>query len=143
MIDPGCAHYVHAGPGFRRQDPLRSIGIERSCAGNCLNQWTNTNKAALALKTLEFMVVPDMFITPTARYADIVLPVASHLEKTDLNRPWPSGPYYEHTNRAVAPLYECKTDFEIACEHHPDLVGHNPSEAIVKFYLRRSWLRWY
>jgi len=90
-------------------------------SSDCLNQWGNTNKAVQALKSLEFLVVPELFITPTAKFADILLPVSSHLERTDLARPFPSGPYYCHLNRAIEPMYECKTDLEIARELAPRL----------------------
>lgn len=81
--------------------------------GNPLNQRGNSNKGARALKSLEFVVVQDLFMTPTARHADIVLPVSSFAEKNDLTRPWPSGPYFTFMNKAIEPLGECKTDWEI------------------------------
>ena len=113
------------------------IKLAWMAASNCLNQWTNTNKAAQALKTLEFMVVPEIFITPTAKFADILLPVPSHLERTDLNRPWPSGPYYNHLNRAIDPLYESKTDFEIAIELAPRLGIHDFNDKTEDEWLRQ------
>jgi DmsA/YnfE family anaerobic dimethyl sulfoxide reductase A subunit len=81
--------------------------------GNIMTQRGNTNKGDRALKSLEFIVGQDLFLTPTMRYADIVLPVASFAEKNDLTRPWPSGPYLTYANRAIEPLGECKTDWEI------------------------------
>jgi len=81
--------------------------------GNALNQRGNTNKGVKALKGLEFMVVQDIFITPTARYADIILPVKTFAEKNDLTRPWPSGPYFTYSNQSIEPLGECKSDWEI------------------------------
>ena len=81
--------------------------------GNLLNQRGNANKGARAFKGLEFMVVQDLFITPTARYADIVLPVSSFAEKNDLTRPWPSGTYFTFMNKVIEPMGECKTDWEI------------------------------
>nr|MBC8477468.1 molybdopterin-dependent oxidoreductase [Dehalococcoidia bacterium] len=81
--------------------------------GNPLNQRGNANKGVRALKGLGFLVVQDIFLTPTARYADIVLPVQSFAEKNDLTRPWPSGPYFTYANKAIEPLGECKTDWEI------------------------------
>jgi len=82
-------------------------------AGNLLNQRGNSNKGARALKSLQFMVSQDVFITPTARYADIVLPAAGFAEKSDLTRPWPSGPYFIFSNQAIKRMGECKTDWEI------------------------------
>jgi len=83
--------------------------------GNVLNQRGNVNKGVKALKSLEFIVAQDLFLTPTARYADVVLPVNSFAEKNDLTRPWPSGPYLCFSNQAIEPVGECKTDWEIGC----------------------------
>jgi len=83
---------------------------------NFLNQLGNTNKSARALRALEFLIVSELFMTPTARFADILLPVTHAAERNDLTRPWPSGPYYTFVNKAVEPLGECKSDLEIACE---------------------------
>lgn len=84
-------------------------------SGNILNQHANINKSVRALKSLEFIIAQDLFITPTARYADILLPVSSFAETNDLTRPWPSGPYLTFSNKAIEPLGECKSDWEIAC----------------------------
>ena len=83
---------------------------------NFLNQLGNTNKSAEALKKLNYMVVSDLWLTPTARYADIVLPVTSAAERNDLLRPWPSGPYFTYMNQAIEPIGECKSDLRIAEE---------------------------
>ncbi len=83
---------------------------------NFLNQLANTNKSARALSQVEFTVVNELFMTPTARYADILLPASHVTERNDLTRPWPSGPYYTHVNKAVDPPGECKSDFEMICE---------------------------
>jgi anaerobic dimethyl sulfoxide reductase subunit A len=83
---------------------------------NLMNQRGNTNKAARALESLEFVVVNELFLTATARYADILLPVTSAAERSDLVRPWPSGDYYPYINQALEPMYECKSDLVIATE---------------------------
>jgi anaerobic dimethyl sulfoxide reductase subunit A len=87
-----------------------------SMCNNFLNQTGNSNKAAEALKKLEFFVVNELFMTAQARYADLLLPVTSSAERADLTRPWPSGPYFTFVNRALQPLGECKSDFDIAKE---------------------------
>jgi len=84
--------------------------------GNPLNQFGNANKAAHALKSLEFFVVSELFMTPTAKFADILLPVTSAAERNDLTRPWPSGPYFTCMNKAIEPVGECKSDLDIAGE---------------------------
>lgn len=40
-----------------------------------------------ALKKLDFVVAVDLFMTPTAQLADVVLPAASFLEKDSI-RSW-------------------------------------------------------
>ena len=84
-----------------------------SMCNNYLNQTGNSNKAAKALQKLEFLCVNELFMTPQARYSDLLLPVTSAAERSDLTRPWPSGPYFTFINRALNPLGECKSDFEI------------------------------
>jgi len=87
---------------------------------NFVTQCTN-NKRILSevIPNLELIVVADMFMTTTAEYADIVLPVCSFLEFTDLvNGP---HPYIQLQQRAVSPLYEAKSDVQILRELAPRL----------------------
>jgi len=87
-----------------------------SMCNNYLNQTGNSNKGARALQKLEFLAVNELFMTAQARYADLLLPVTSAAERSDLTRPWPSGPYFTFMNRALEPLGECKSDLIIAAE---------------------------
>jgi anaerobic dimethyl sulfoxide reductase subunit A len=107
-----------------------------SMCNNYLNQTGNSNKAARALKQLPFLAVNELFMTPQARYADLLLPVTSAAERSDLTRPWPSGPYYTFMNRALEPLGECKSDLDIVT-HLAERLGirdFNP-------YSEDEWLR--
>ncbi len=52
--------------------------------GNPLLTGPNANKMEKALKKLDFVVVMDFFMTPTAELADIVLPAATFFERADL-----------------------------------------------------------
>ncbi len=82
-----------------------------------LNQIGNANLSRKAMQREDlFTVVPEIWMTPTAQYADIVLPVTSFAARSDLTRPWPSGPYFGHMNKAIEPLGECKDDIRIAEE---------------------------
>lgn len=98
---------------------------------NFLNQLGNTNKSAEALKKLDYMVSAEIFLTPTARYADIILPVTTIAEKSDITRPWPSGPYFIFNNQAIEPLGECKSDIRIA-EELADKLGVEDFEKYPK-----------
>ncbi len=88
-------------------------------ASNCLNQYPNSNRGAQALKSLEFVVVHEQFMTATARHADIVLPVNTFMERTDIAPPWLGSPYYIYLNKAIDSLYESKSDLEICRELAP------------------------
>jgi len=81
--------------------------------GNGLNQLPDTNKGVEALKKLEFVVVHDQFMTPTARFADILLPTCTWCERNDIRLPWMFGHYALFANKAIEPLYESKSDFDI------------------------------
>lgn len=70
----------------------------------------NLSEAESGLKDLEFLVVQDIFLTETAKMADVVLPAASFAEKTGT---------VTNTERRVQMINQalkpdgCKTDFEI------------------------------
>ncbi len=65
-----------------------------------------------ALKKLDFVAVVDLFMTPTAQMADIVLPSASFLEKEGIRSWWIP---LQTINKAID-VPECKSDVEINFE---------------------------
>ena len=79
---------------------------------NPVNQLPNTRKWHEALEKLEFMLVFEQFMTATARYADVVLPTCTILERNDLIA---SGatPYYGFLKKVIEPIGECKSQLEI------------------------------
>ena len=62
--------------------PLKALYVAGS---NPMVTFPNTKKVKKALENLEFLVVMDIFMTPTAELADLVLPAATFLERTDIN----------------------------------------------------------
>ena len=80
---------------------------------NFLNQCANSGKIAEKIfPKLDLIVDTELFMTPTARYADILLPVCSYLEFSDLI-PHPY-PYVQLQQKVIEPLYESKSDVDIA-----------------------------
>lgn len=80
---------------------------------NFLNQCVDCNKIVREIfPKLDFIVAAELFMTPTARYADILLPACSYLEFSDLI-PFPY-PYVQLQHKVIEPLYESKSDVDIA-----------------------------
>jgi len=74
----------------------------------------NSNHVKKALENLEFLVVQDLFMTETAKFADVVLPAACYAEKdgtfTNTER------RVQRVRKAVEAPGECRADWEIICE---------------------------
>ncbi len=79
---------------------------------NYVNQYGNSNKIARALQSLEFVVTQEQLMSATARYADVILPASTFLERNDVNT-GAVAPFYGYQNQAVAPAGESKSHFEI------------------------------
>ena len=74
----------------------------------------NLNHAKQSFENLDFLVVQDIFLTETAKMADVVLPSASFAEKegtfTNTERK------VQRVRKAVAPPGEAREDWEIICD---------------------------
>jgi anaerobic dimethyl sulfoxide reductase subunit A len=93
------------------------IKMVYSACGDLANQAPNVNKITAGLEGLEFMVVHDHFLTPTARYADIVLPATTFWERNDIHTPWSgAGHYVIFMRQAIEPMYECRNDVDICAD---------------------------
>jgi len=80
---------------------------------NFLNQCAHSTKIANEIfPKLDFIVAAELFMTPTARYADMLLPACSYLEFSDLI-PFPY-PYVQLQQKVIEPLYESRSDVDIA-----------------------------
>jgi len=80
---------------------------------NPVDQLPYAKKWVEALNKLEFMVVQEQFMTSTARFADIIFPVSTFLEKNDIIA---SGatPFYGYLKKVIEPMPETKSQLEIA-----------------------------
>ena len=68
---------------------------------------------AQAMKELDFIALVDLFDTETLKYADIVLPTCSSVERSEL-RFYGNGTFIV-TEPAIEPLYDSKSDVDIMC----------------------------
>ena len=79
---------------------------------NPLLTYPDARKVYRALKGLDFLVVTDLFMTPTAALADIVLPVATYLECDSIV----TAPYslaVTSVQQTVTKIPECRSDYQI------------------------------
>jgi anaerobic selenocysteine-containing dehydrogenase len=72
----------------------------------------NAKEVYRALAKVEFMVVSDFFMTPTAELADIVLPAATWLEMDYIGDFWKRHGYLL-PRRKVVQIGECRSDHEM------------------------------
>ena len=90
------------------------IKLVYSVGGDLFNQAPNVNKMVRSLDGVEFLVVQDHFLTPTAQYADIVLPATTFWERNDVHTPWAgAGHYAIFMKQAIEPMGECRNDIDI------------------------------
>jgi len=87
---------------------------------NLLLSQPGASVARAALSRLDFLVYADLFLTPTAALADVVLPVSSAWEREGLRvgfGPTQQGEgHVQLRRRVIEPLGEARSDTEIVCE---------------------------
>ena len=82
--------------------------------GNYITQGSDTKKAIRAFNRTEFNVCHDRFLTPTAKYCDVVLPATTFLERNDIVSP-NSGNYLLFSNKVSEPIGGSRNDYDIFC----------------------------
>jgi len=95
-----------------RPYPIRAIYL---CATNPMVATENTKMVYEALKRLDFLAVAELYMTPTAELADIVLPAASWLEKDELQEVQAEWGILAR-QKVIEPLGERWSDLKILLE---------------------------
>jgi anaerobic selenocysteine-containing dehydrogenase len=126
--------------------PVKALIVVGS---NVVTTYPNTARIVEALQKLELLVVHDTFMTPTAAYADIVLPAAANLERDEprlhLHIKGPHAMFMDTVSRKLAAVGERKSDWEFMIglgrslghgEHFPSL------EALADDALRPMGVTW-
>jgi anaerobic selenocysteine-containing dehydrogenase len=100
--------------------PIRATIVS---GANPMIQTENVARLREALKKLDFLVVRDLFMSATAEQADIVLPGATFLERTNMifytgahANPTADGIYRMLQPKVVEPLGESKSDYDFIVE---------------------------
>jgi anaerobic selenocysteine-containing dehydrogenase len=83
---------------------------------NPLLIYADSRQTYETLMKLEFLAVSDIFMTPTAAVADIVLPAASHFEFNDIGHYGLGHGYLLARPKVVDPPDECWPDIKILSE---------------------------
>lgn len=73
--------------------------------------WPDSGRMFRALKKLDFFVDTDLFLTDAAKYADIVLPACTSMERGEF-KPYPGGRAF-YTKPVIPPLGSARSDVQI------------------------------
>lgn len=123
--DESINHWKHCPPpgriinmnrlGFELNNSIKNPAI-KSLFVFCSNPMVSAPKTSEIKKGLMredlFTVVHDLFMTDTARYADIVLPATSQLEQIDLHRGY-GHTYLGYNHPAISPIGESKSNWDL------------------------------
>lgn len=82
-------------------------------SGNPLVTMADSNRTRTAFEKLDTLVVIDMFMTETAKLADVILPASSCFEKTQLNRAAIRNNPIILQNAVIAPVGDSWPDWKI------------------------------
>jgi DmsA/YnfE family anaerobic dimethyl sulfoxide reductase A subunit len=127
--------------GAERLD--NNIKLIHAVATNALiNQHANINRSAKILQDeslVEFIAVQDNFLTPTGRFADILLPACTQFETWGVEDGWKYGNEVMLMPQLVEPLGETKSDYRICAELAERLgIGGAYTEGRDE----RQWVEW-
>ena len=107
-------------PAFFRKAVLEGIPYPVGAAyvqcANPLLAYANSRQTYDALMKLDFLAVSDIFMTPTAALADVVLPAATHFEFNDIGHYGLGHGYILARPKVVEPPAKCWPDIKILNE---------------------------
>lgn len=130
--------------GVRGAEKLdNNLKLIWSVASNILiNQHADTNRSARILKDtskVEFICVQDQFLTPSAKFADLILPVCTQLETWGLQDGWKYGDEVIIAPKIAEPPHENKSDYLI-CTELAERFG--VKDAYTQGRSERDWVAW-
>ncbi len=137
-------HELTQADGVIGASQLKSdIKLIYAVATNCLvNQHADVNRSAAILQDeskVEVLVVQDNFLTPTARFADVVLPACTQFETWGVEVGWKYGDEVILQPKLVEPPGECQSDYRI-CADLAQRLGFG--EAYTEGRDEKAWVEW-
>jgi anaerobic selenocysteine-containing dehydrogenase len=121
-LGPGRVGWVTARDVYRAalEDTPYPVRGLLGFGSNLLLSQPDPDLARAALSRLDFLVYADLFLTPTAAHADVVLPVASAWERGGLRVGFGPSPEGEGLVQLRAPVVvprgEARSDIQIVCD---------------------------
>ncbi len=97
------------------EDPYPVRGAYIQCANPMLS-YADSRSTQAVMEKLEFTAVSDVFMTPTALFADVVLPAATHFEMNDIGHYGLGHGYILARPKMVDPPEDCWPDMKIINE---------------------------
>lgn len=121
----------------RQPYPIRALYAH----GMNFRMFPGSSEMEQALKSLDFFVDADLFLTDSAKYADIVLPVCSSCERGEFKVY--GGGYAQYTQPVIAPLYQSRRDDEIILDlarrlHLKDTLLNSDVDSCIRYMLRNT-----
>lgn len=107
IVPQGQSMHIPFQIRTKKPYPLRAM----LCFGLNYRMWPGSDFFKESLNMLDFVVDIDLFMTDSARMADIVLPACSSFERSELNF-YPEG-YGIWTEPVIAPLGQSRSDVDI------------------------------
>ena len=109
---------LHPGTEYRFDGATHlypDIRLVHWAGGNPFHHHQQLNRFLSAWQRPETIVVNEIWWTPTARYADIVLPATTGLERNDIGGS-SRDRYVLAMHQAIRPLHQARNDFDIFSE---------------------------
>jgi len=106
--------WADAALGNWEWDSPSEISLLYNVGGNYLVQGSDVRKNMEAFRQADFVVTHDYFLTDTARFSDVVLPVTTFVERRDIL--FSNSNYLFFSEQAIPPLEGTKNDWDIFVE---------------------------
>lgn len=111
----GAKDFVKGLPEGQETLPSNIKAIFNLAGNTLINQHGDCNKTAEILQDeslVELLVVSEVFMTPSAKFADILLPANTFMERWDIGTTWAPSQHAILSQKCIESMYESKSDYE-------------------------------